>query len=139
MLIVGDECCVVEVIVFFKQKTAYEVRISDWSSDVCSSDLHQVGHRLGPGVFGQLDVAVRLEGVGAAGVLGDLDEARVHGPRAVADSTLEQQVHGGVGGLAVLEGVVDERMVAAADVGREQVAASAADYDRESVEWGKEV
>src|SRR3546814_7865915 len=25
--------------VFFKQKTAYEVRISDWSSDVCSSDL----------------------------------------------------------------------------------------------------
>src|SRR3546814_3887528 len=25
--------------VFFKQKTAYELRISDWSSDVCSSDL----------------------------------------------------------------------------------------------------
>src|SRR3546814_9435299 len=25
---------------FFNQKTAYEVRISDWSSDVCSSDLH---------------------------------------------------------------------------------------------------
>src|SRR3546814_6380516 len=27
-------------IFFFKQKTAYEMRISDWSSDVCSSDLH---------------------------------------------------------------------------------------------------
>src|SRR3546814_16234888 len=27
------------VIFFFKQKTAYEIRISDWSSDVCSSDL----------------------------------------------------------------------------------------------------
>src|SRR3546814_3923719 len=26
---------------FFKQKTAYELRISDWSSDVCSSDLVQ--------------------------------------------------------------------------------------------------
>src|SRR3546814_4526017 len=26
---------------FFKQKTAYEVRISDWSSDVCSSDLEE--------------------------------------------------------------------------------------------------
>src|SRR3546814_3601991 len=26
---------------FFKQKTAYEMRISDWSSDVCSSDLPQ--------------------------------------------------------------------------------------------------
>src|SRR3546814_19943102 len=27
------------LVFFFKQKTAYEVRISDWSSDVCSSDL----------------------------------------------------------------------------------------------------
>src|SRR3546814_2324728 len=27
------------LVVFFKQKTAYEMRISDWSSDVCSSDL----------------------------------------------------------------------------------------------------
>src|SRR3546814_2915175 len=26
---------------FFKQKTAYEMRISDWSSDVCSSDLRK--------------------------------------------------------------------------------------------------
>src|SRR3546814_15469843 len=33
-------CYVVVVFVcFFKQKTAYEMRISDWSSDVCSSDL----------------------------------------------------------------------------------------------------
>src|SRR3546814_2790169 len=30
------------VVCFFKQKTAYEMRISDWSSDVCSSDLHQL-------------------------------------------------------------------------------------------------
>src|SRR3546814_2154451 len=29
------------VFFFFKQKTAYEMRISDWSSDVCSSDLLQ--------------------------------------------------------------------------------------------------
>src|SRR3546814_11472837 len=28
---------------FFKQKTAYEMRISDWSSDVCSSDLWNQG------------------------------------------------------------------------------------------------
>src|SRR3546814_5315044 len=27
---------------FFKQKTAYELRISDWSSDVCSSDLSSI-------------------------------------------------------------------------------------------------
>src|SRR3546814_2830951 len=30
---------------FFKQKTAYEMRISDWSSDVCSSDLRGHGSR----------------------------------------------------------------------------------------------
>src|SRR3546814_1503406 len=30
---------------FFKQKTAYEMRISDWSSDVCSSDLGDFGNR----------------------------------------------------------------------------------------------
>src|SRR3546814_8464887 len=32
------DCCYC-VFFFFKQKTAYELRISDWSSDVCSSDL----------------------------------------------------------------------------------------------------
>src|SRR3546814_4827449 len=42
------ECCmdfhVCFLLIFFiKQKTAYEVRISDWSSDVCSSDLGGVG------------------------------------------------------------------------------------------------
>src|SRR3546814_4749455 len=31
--------CLLFFIFFFKQKTAYEMRISDWSSDVCSSDL----------------------------------------------------------------------------------------------------
>src|SRR3546814_15989298 len=32
------------VFFFFKQKTAYEMRISDWSSDVCSSDLSCLSH-----------------------------------------------------------------------------------------------
>src|SRR3546814_12824705 len=32
---------------FFKQKTAYEMRISDWSSDVCSSDLAQEAETVG--------------------------------------------------------------------------------------------
>src|SRR3546814_6960759 len=32
------------VFFFFKQKTAYEMRISDWSSDVCSSDLIYIRH-----------------------------------------------------------------------------------------------
>src|SRR3546814_3659101 len=34
-----DEDACVYYCFFFKQKTAYEMRISDWSSDVCSSDL----------------------------------------------------------------------------------------------------
>src|SRR3546814_8911894 len=34
--------CGYVVFFFFKQKTAYEMRISDWSSDVCSSDLEAV-------------------------------------------------------------------------------------------------
>src|SRR3546814_10720418 len=35
---------------FFKQKTAYEMRISDWSSDVCSSDLRPPGADLSTAV-----------------------------------------------------------------------------------------
>src|SRR3546814_8996273 len=35
---------VISVFVFFKQKTAYEMRISDCSSDVCSSDLYADTH-----------------------------------------------------------------------------------------------
>src|SRR3546814_8432959 len=37
----------VVVFFFFKQKTAYEMRISDWSSDVCSSDLRRPAPALG--------------------------------------------------------------------------------------------
>src|SRR3546814_5569355 len=51
-------CCVVDYVLcfFFKQKTAYEMRISDWSSDVCSSDLNdrraELGHSGCPGEHG---------------------------------------------------------------------------------------
>src|SRR3546814_6829538 len=44
-------CMLFDLLFFFKQKTAYEMRISDWSSDVCSSDLqarrdHRARHHL---------------------------------------------------------------------------------------------
>src|SRR3546814_20465101 len=60
---------------FFKQKTAYELRISDWSSDVCSSDL--IGgfrnHRHVDGDAVALLDATRLQGIGeAAAVLEEL-------------------------------------------------------------------
>src|SRR3546814_7074656 len=35
----------VAIVIFFKQKTAYELRISDWSSDVCSSDLSAIARK----------------------------------------------------------------------------------------------
>src|SRR3546814_13504802 len=42
----------------FKQKTAYEMRISDWSSDVCSSDL-ALHHLCGDRVDGHFQMAAR--------------------------------------------------------------------------------
>src|SRR3546814_7498751 len=61
---------------FFEQKTAYELRISDWSSDVCSSDLDQLefsGADREPiiaaqlGIPGRLGLAHRAQAVGQAG------------------------------------------------------------------------
>src|SRR3546814_18851340 len=46
---------------FFKQKTAYEMRISDWSSDVCSSDLDRRGVET---IFGE-----RIGALGRGGVM----------------------------------------------------------------------
>src|SRR3546814_4841842 len=43
----------------FKQKTAYEVRMSDWSSDVCSSDLRRFASTCAPGP-GQPPLPTRL-------------------------------------------------------------------------------
>src|SRR3546814_9847461 len=44
---------------FFKQRPAYGMRISDWSSDVCSSDLYggdqAFDHQAGPGGIAQVD------------------------------------------------------------------------------------
>src|SRR3546814_3504482 len=48
----------------FKQKTAYEMRISDWSSDVCSSDLTTVGGRRVPVVASVVDQQAALYGHG---------------------------------------------------------------------------
>src|SRR3546814_2725016 len=48
--------CIFILFFFFKQKTAYEMRISDWSSDVCSSDLLHWAERLqAAGQLGELE------------------------------------------------------------------------------------
>src|SRR3546814_8750658 len=77
-------CVGLDVVFFFKQKTAYEMRISDWSSDACSSDLlvprrdggiaygldnfaHIVHARMGGGVH-LYDVDMPPFGYGLAGL-----------------------------------------------------------------------
>src|SRR3546814_20142499 len=92
---------------FFKQKTAYEMRISDWSSDVCSSDLradvvlvgvgeHQAGEALAPlhdeGGVGHLHVDPRQARIAE-------DDAEVdHQPGAVV--AVEVEVHADLAGAA---------------------------------------
>src|SRR3546814_6922917 len=61
--------CFVYMVCFFKQKTAYEMRISDWSSDVCSSDLVGIKRRA---VARRPEGAVAQMAAGAAGDLADL-------------------------------------------------------------------
>src|SRR3546814_8589560 len=62
---------------FFKQKTAYEMRISDWSSDVCSSDLNALGQAAG------------LAGIGIADDLDGLDQLR-SAPRCLERECIEE-------------------------------------------------
>src|SRR3546814_6091412 len=62
------DCC----FFFFKQKTAYEMRISDWSSDVCSSDLRDRSAEMAAvpgvgGVIGQIPLPAELHRAGMAG------------------------------------------------------------------------
>src|SRR3546814_1741544 len=49
---------------FFKQKTAYEMRISDWSSDVCSSDLVELVKALAPKQRQRGDIVKRESQIG---------------------------------------------------------------------------
>src|SRR3546814_19739163 len=67
------------MVLFFKQKTAYEMRISDWSSDVCSSDLE-----------------VPLLGVlpGTGGLTRLVDKRKVRRDRADVFSTLAEGLKG---------------------------------------------
>src|SRR3546814_5601428 len=57
------------VFFFFKQNTAYEMRISAWSSDVCSSDLVEIERRGGPPISqSRLSILLREKGGSAGGV-----------------------------------------------------------------------
>src|SRR3546814_13836935 len=123
------------MVFFFKRKTAYEMRISDWSSDVCSSDLallvearpqlDQRGDRLAR--LGRL--AQRLDDGrvlrGAIERLLDGDDRRIVG-------RLAQELHHHVDALV---GMVDDEVLGADR--REAVAAEVA--DRTTAVCGKDV
>src|SRR3546814_1575721 len=70
---------VVVFVFFFKEKTAYEVRISDWSSDVCSSDL--AGSGSGCWVAGKSGSIPGSDGSGGGGRPGPLGNWRSPGNR----------------------------------------------------------
>src|SRR3546814_8967551 len=73
--------CVLLFFFFFKQKTAYEMRISDWSSDVCSSDLvgrDGVGERRGILDLAKLDAGLGRQALVELGVILELIDDRPH-------------------------------------------------------------
>src|SRR3546814_4647349 len=74
---------------FFKQKTAYEMRISDWSSDVCSSDLEAAIDWLLRRVDRDLSSLARL--------LDQLDRASLAEQRRITVPFLRQVLGGDVG------------------------------------------
>src|SRR3546814_8847886 len=108
MIICGDIALDLDGVIvyffFFKQKTAYEMRISDWSSDVCSSDLKGVGEKAmeilvverdGQGSFQSFDDfanrveprllnRLQLESLTAGGAFDSIKLARARVPAAAA-------------------------------------------------------
>src|SRR3546814_14940574 len=99
------------LIFFCKQKTAYDMRISDWSSDVCSSDLYGEYTKLADYTASK-DFASRAAGYGFKGVKLDgndpvafykgmkevIDEIRAgKGPIFVEATTYRLGPHAGVG------------------------------------------
>src|SRR3546814_6145427 len=95
----------------FKQKTAYEMRISDWSSDVCSSDLLGV------------DVADEERGVGVAvhAIEEDrdveVDDVAVGQRSVVGDAVADDLVDGCAQRLREAAVVAGSRVAAAVDAG----------------------
>src|SRR3546814_12992759 len=86
---------------FFKQKTAYEMRISDWSSDVCSSDLF--------GELGEIDAAGEADGFSGQALhlpaAGRGGEPRLHADRGRGRAREEDRrgLRGGRGGRLRLD------------------------------------
>src|SRR3546814_6916881 len=95
---------------FFKQKTAYEVRISDWSSDVCSSDLAQLAKRIAWGASPRGSIALERCARARAWLAGR-DYVTPEDVQAVAPDVLRHRVLPSY--EATAEGWSGDRIVAA--------------------------
>src|SRR3546814_9149302 len=84
LVVVVDVMCLSFFV--FKQKTAYEMRISDWSSDVCSSDLDRGTHRIRIFRHGQVDRVLHRRDLAGARVTLALGR-----PRHVEDLRSEER------------------------------------------------
>src|SRR3546814_10778187 len=83
----------ISIFFFFKLKTAYEMRISDWSSDVCSSDLFSA-YQAAPGVKvnGRLTLGENIADLGGLNVAYDaLQAATANEPDPKSDDLTRDQ------------------------------------------------
>src|SRR3546814_19133995 len=121
-------CVVFDLVVFFKQKTAYEMRISDWSSDVCSSDL--LGHLDQRHVAKQRDVEFDERFLDVETPRQRLEIAKTADARIgrVPDRS-RQTANAGRGGGDIVGGKHQ----------RERVRGNICTEDRKSEVWGKSV
>src|SRR3546814_7987716 len=101
----------IAIVFFFKQKTAYEMRISDWSSDVCSSDLDPLGDQ---GRADGSDALDRRPGRMEGRTRGKVGGRNVH--RKLPETGWHHRARGWHSGLlhrdAGVGGVTEDRMMA---------------------------
>src|SRR3546814_16513361 len=136
------------LVFFFKQKTAYEMRISDWSSDVCSSDLWLVRPASSDGgfldVYGELRVRAETQRRARMTVAPDQRHLNIVGTlhggflMAIVDHALfagpmALGIEDAAGGVTIDESVP---FLAPAEDGR-HLAAGVDDLDRRGVVRGK--
>src|SRR3546814_5197556 len=87
---------------FFKQKTAYEMRISDWSSDVCSSDLAMI-ERIAHEVEPNAKILGKISGEAFLTPPGELSELVADAIHAETDVRPEMSTTGGTSDARFLQ------------------------------------
>src|SRR3546814_7541490 len=101
-----QHCSSWKVFFFFKQMTAYEMRISDWSSDVCSSYLTGIGQGI---ALALAQAGADIAAAGRSPATGTVDQVRALGRKA-------ENFHADLSSVAAVQPLID-----AAQIGRAHV------------------